>query len=626
MTLEGSAMITAFSPKRPGAALALFPPLLLLALAGCSFMRTPFIAEQLNRTTPPSQSVPATPLPERMGLLVRGRVADAYLDRDRVAGYMAAVGAAPDALIASVRCLEQAAGSDPGGCYTRFVRRASGLPPIPGGTASTPLWGLPAPLSGSLPGLTTPAAAAEIDAQRFLGNLLDAGAALAALETLVGRGPFTDADIASGIQNGMKLAADYVKARKWGRDMARRSNALVVSGGAANGAFGAGVVWRLLEVLEACRGAANGGCGDARIDLAVGTSTGALIGLVVDSFFVQGRESAARDLLLQSYTCSVESDLYCVNDTWDWNLVRNVRGLVRFDGVRSRIESQVAPETWSNGTELVAVSVDFESGNIFAESDQDPADRGPPARRVEAVLASIVEPVLADPVDGFTTEAGKRPGTFLDGGVRSGLPLLEAVRRGAERVLVIANSGVDPEPRPRPKHAFEILMRTVDLLSTQPKVGELGEAELSAVVRRLGEYNVCLQRLGPPPVTSAVTAFCERRPPAVPIVAAVPWGGPPYAPQVATSWRTAWFFRPEEQLATAQGYAFKPEVMRPLFLTGVRTFQRRCKEILGLYEVRGSIADAACAEPQDQVVTRAESRFRAIGECTTGKPAMRSCD
>ena len=266
-------MTTACSPRRPRAALALFPLLLLLATAGCGFMRTPFIAEQLNRTTPPSLSVPATPLPERMGLLVRGRVADAYLDRDRVAGYMAAVGAAPDTLIALVRCLETAAGSDPGGCYTRFVRRASGLPPVPGGTATTattPLWGLPAPLSGSLPGLTTSAAAAEIDAQRFLGNLLGAGAAMAALETLVGRGPFTDADIAGGIQNGTKLAADYVKARKWGRDMARRSNALVVSGGAANGAFGAGVVWRLLEVLETCRGSANGGCGDARIDLAVG--------------------------------------------------------------------------------------------------------------------------------------------------------------------------------------------------------------------------------------------------------------------------------------------------------------------------------------------------------------------
>ena len=606
-----------------GRRLALAGLALLLAGGSCRYLRTPFLVEQLNRTRPPGAAARPVTLDERVASLVDSSLSDAYVDPQRVAGWMASLAASPDRLWQLVRCLAAAGGSDPGACYRSFVLDASGM------TAGAP-WGLPPPAApADLADLAGPIAGLELDAERFLANLLEAGSALAALEALRGRGLLPQADFRAGLEKGAGTAAAYVKARRWRRDMTRHSNALVVGGGAANGAFGAGVVWRLLDILRSCRSSPSpAGCADARIDLAVGTSTGALIGLAVDKFFTAGQEQAAMEVLLQSYTCSVESDLYCVNDTWDWKLVDDVRGLVRFDGIRSRIESQVTPEVWANGLELVTLSVDFETGRLFAESDQDPADQGPPERRVEAVLASIVEPVLADPVDGLAAPGGRKPGTFLDGGVRSGLPLLQAAQRGAERVLVIANSGMDPDPQQRPRHAFEILARTIDLLVAQPMVGEVGQAELAAVVRRLREHNVCMERLAPVPALAPLGAspFCERRP-AGPVLykPAAPWGGPPYTSQVASSWRTTWVFRPDKDIPTAEGYAFRPEVMRQLFLEGVRSFQARCAEILGLYAVGGETAASACLEPEEAVLGRAQSGFRPLEQCSEGKATLRSC-
>jgi predicted acylesterase/phospholipase RssA len=76
-----------------------------------------------------------------------------------------------------------------------------------------------------------------------------------------------------------------------------------MSGGAANGAFTAGLIWRLLGVLKDCRGKpAPEGCGSARVDLVAGTSTGALIGTLIDLFHTPGQEDRARELLVNNYT------------------------------------------------------------------------------------------------------------------------------------------------------------------------------------------------------------------------------------------------------------------------------------------------------------------------------------
>ena len=602
---------------------------LSLVMAAC-FARTDYVLKTLNKPSDkPNVEVNPPPTPERIARLTRGPLVDSYLDPKTVARWMSAMGSAPEVLIAQTNCLAQRAGGDNATCYDAFITSA----------VKAPVWGMPAAPS-AIDANAPPVA--EVDAARFLANTMSIASSLAMLQQAMGK-PLTEEELRTGIREGAESAAQYISARKWHRQLKRPSTAIVMSGGAANGAFSAGAVWRLLGILQECRGKpAPEGCADARIDLVAGTSTGALIGTLVDLFHTPGQESAARELLVSNYTCSVESDLYCVNSTWVWNLADDVRGLVRFDGIDKKLRAIVSPGLMNNGTELVSVSVDYNSGDVFGVSDQDPEDlpSGQAERTegfIQGIMASIVEPVLAEPVDWAPSKTGQIKGTFVDGGVRSGLPLLQAMQRGAERVLLISTGKLDAEPKPPPEHAFSILMRTLDLFVAQPRVGEVQQAEMSAVARRYAEFNVCQDRLASLPA-AAVGDFCRRKGPAFeapeqpapgevrPSAQSNMWMGPARFDEVASSWRTAWMFRPEEKLDTASGYAFTPVVMRPLFLHGVRNFHRRCPELLRLFDIRGTIAWSACSEPMEAVEKEAERAFVPIEQCTQNKPEQRTCE
>ncbi|HVG59528.1 MAG TPA: patatin-like phospholipase family protein [Hyalangium sp.] len=606
--------------------LCLWVPLALLTQS--CFARTDYVLKMLNKPSDEKpEEVHRPPPSERVARLTRSQLVDAYLDPKNVTRWMSSLGSTPDVLIAHTTCLAQTAGGDNSECYKAFMASA----------VRAPLWGVPtAPSSVNL----EDPAPEEIDAARFLANALSIGPSLVVLQQALGR-EITEEELRTGIQLGAEYAAQYIHARRWHRTLRRPTNALVMSGGAANGAFTAGVIWRLLGVLHQCRGKAGPqGCGDARIDLVAGTSTGALIGTLVDLFHTPGHAEKARNLLVQNYTCSVESDLYCVNSTWIWNLADDVTGLVRFDGIDRKLRQAVIPEMMDNGTELVSVSVDYNSGDVFGISDQDPTDLPPGvADRTEGLIqgitASIVEPFLAEPVKAVPAKGGTTQGTFLDGGVRSGLPLLQAVQRGAERVLVISTGGIDasPSPESKSKNAFGILMRTLDLFVAQPRVGEVQQAEMMAVTRRFAEYNVCMSRLEGISATDA-KPYCSRsgrgfEPPAEAQLRAVSqtslWMGPARFEEVASSWRTARMYRPDG-LETASGYAFTPKVMRPLFLHGVETFQQRCQELLKLFSITGTIARGQCDRAPEEVKAEAEQAFGpTIEQCTQDKPEQRKC-
>jgi predicted acylesterase/phospholipase RssA len=605
-------------------------PLSLLIVA--CFARTDYLLKTLNKPDDKKEGGEVSPAPttERIARLTRGPLVDAYLDPPTVAKWMSAMGSAPEVLLAHTNCLAQRAGGDNNTCYSDFVATA----------VQAPAWGVPdAP--DTIDSKSPPAA--EVDAARFLANAMSIGPSLAMLQQAIGR-PLTEEELRTGIKEGAESAAQYVTTRKWHRKLKRPSTAIVMSGGSANGAFSAGAIWRLLGILEQCRGKpeSEGGCGDARIDLVAGTSTGTLIGTLVDLFHSPGQERLARELLVSNYTCSVESDLYCVNSTWVWNLADDVRGLVRFDGIDKKLRDIVSPAMLNNPTELVAVSVDYNSGDVYGVSDQDPEDLPTnPSQRTEgliqSIMASIVEPVLAEPVDWVPSKAGQTKGTFVDGGVRSGLPLLQAMQRGAERVLLISTGNLDAEPKVPPEHAFSILMRTLDLFVAQPRVGEVQQAEMAAIARRYAEFNVCQDRLVGIP-NDVVSDFCRRRgagferPPeqipgeVKPQAQSNMWIGPARFDEVASSWRTSWMYRTEEKLETASGYAFSPAVMRPLFLHGVRHFHGRCPEMLRLFDIRGKIARDACAEPLEAVENLAKQAFAPIEQCTENKPEQRKCE
>ncbi len=606
----------------------LTPLLMFLAAtaSGCSFLRTDTLLDTLNAPASPKPAdLPVrVPAVERVAGLTRAQLTDSYVDPARAGAWMEALGASPEAVLDMTACIVQRAGQDTASCYendarTGYVDR----------TVRASAWGVPLPAQSF--SVAAPAEE-EVDAQRFLANAMGIGPSLAALQQSL-EVPLTREVLAQGIQRGAASAAAYVRARSWRRDLQRPSNAVVLSGGGANGAFSAGVIWRLLGILEQCRGKpAPEGCGDARIDLAAGTSTGALISTLVDLFHTPGQEAKARQQLLGNYTCTVESDLYCVNSTWLWNLADDTRGLVKFDGIYSKLEQFIQPEQLHNGTELVAVSVDFQTGDVFSVSDQDPADFKPGASDMlrkggmaNAIVASIAEPVLSNPVGKLPSAAGDRTGTYYDGGVRSGLPLLQAVQRGAERVLVISTGGVNPSPSVDPKNAVSVLMRTLDLFVAQPRVGEVQQAELLAVTRRLGEYNVCTLR-------GATEDFCRRKgpgfqPPALagPGAGQAVWMGSARFDQVASSWRSAWMFKPEAGLATASGYSFSPEVMQPLFVAGVETLQKRCAEVLTLFDIQGTLAAKECARQGVDVADEAREALPSVAQCRADKPERRTC-
>jgi len=559
----------------------------------------------------------------RASRLVRTHLADSYFDPPSVAGWMQKAAHDPSPILSQLDCLRSKR-TQPEICYRTFDLTET-PPTAPGKTWQLP----PAPDAGADPG--SAAAQREMDVERFAGNARSIASSLLALEDVLGRA-LTDAELHAGLAGGIDEARNYVLARGWKRQVARPTTAIVMSGGAATGAFTAGFVSRLLEVLDSCHRAQDAAgkivdaCPASSVDLVVGSSTGSLVGVLVDLFHTKGQEGRARRLLIDNYTCSTERDLYCVHDEYDWKLASDLKGLVRFDGIEKKLGEAISLGTSNNKTESVAVSVDYDSGDIYAQSDQDPADATDTAGRVQAVLASIVEPVMADPVDGLPTQKGRIAGTFIDGGVRSGLPMREAVHRGAERTLVIATGSIDAAPNAHAESALPLLLRTIDLATDQSIVGEVQESELGVVARRLVEYKVCKTRLGPGAKTPSALAdaerFCRRSalfPPgdAHAEVAATTYIGPQLFDEVAKTWKSEWVYRPENSGPPAVGYSFDPRLMRELFKQGVKTFQLRCDETLSLFGVPAAVRDSvdACKLAGADAAARAEKTFRPIDQC-----------
>jgi predicted acylesterase/phospholipase RssA len=574
--------------------------------AACGGLKMGAAIEHLNENLAPSGPPPRRPtLDERVEELVARQWVDAYYRPATLRTWFEAAARDPSPLVDLTRCLESSARgeADAAACHRKFSAPGDG---------ATARWALPATAPA-----TAEAEQIEIDAERFLANGRALGASLVEFQKSLGSAPL---DLGPGIARGARRAANYVGARRWQRG-ARPATALVIGGGSANGAFAAGFVFRLMEVLSACRRAPSGGCPNARVDLVVGTSTGTLIGALTDLYFTPGRERAAMDLLLESYTCSVEADLYCVPDEYVWKLADDARGVVRFSGVAEKLGRFITPEVENNSLELVGVTVDLGRGAVLGVSDQDPADAMVGCGRRDALLASIVLPVMSEPVNELTLRSGTRRGPFVDGGVASLVPMLEAVQRGAERVVVLSNYPFAPEPASAPRHAFDVLTRTLTLGIVFPGATEPARAELAVVERRMLEYHVCQERFEsfaaantPPSTPEAGESFCRRRRPEATLPRSrSAWRIAATFPEIETSFRSAWVYRPETGVETAQGYAFDPKLMRPLFLLGVATFQERCREMLELLAIDGAVALAACADPNASA--RIETEFAPLAQC-----------
>lgn len=442
--------------------------------------------------------------------------------------------------------------------------------------------------------------------------------------------------------NALRDVRDYQAHRAQRRTADHPISTWVLSGGAANGAYSAGATWWLLRSREAC-GAA---CERDRVDMLAGASTGTVIASVLKQYFDsvapvnpanQTARALALDTLEDRYLCSTNDDLYCIQDTNLYGLLLDdkavSRGLVDFRGLRTLVADYVnSAARLAKAPEQFASAVDFDSGDVLQLSSADIRGQGQLPQWHQALEASLVEPILAEPVECI----GPRRGTWLDGGVRSGLPLAAPLRRGAERAVVFINGPLNGIPQPRQPNLTAIVVRGIGLFAQQPVLSELAFAEQERVLKREGEKDRCLARLGFDAVSPAVAEELERRcsrataaPLPVPLTtpAVVPRSmlrtaslagsgtlGTPSSERIEDGYRSAWLFMPEllpagfgalsypradgaaadwSDLAAA-GYTFSPREMWNLFLVGALTAAQRCSEVS---QTLGWHLGADCADP-----------------------------
>lgn len=459
---------------------------------------------------------------------------------------------------------------------------------------------------------------------------------------------------------GLDQLREYQGRRALVRERGRSPVAWVFAGGAANGAFSAGAVWWLLNHHAMCGQA----CKDDRVDFVSGASTGTLIATVVKNYFTPTADAAERStqlkLLLDKYTCSTNRELYCVQKQSVYDLLLNPapqgRGLVRFDGLRCALQNNVGDEAHvRQKPEQFASVVRYDSGQVFHLSSIEAESRD---AWVMALEGSVVEPLLAEPRKNIGT---RFKGTFIDGGIRSGLPLLTPLRRGAERSLVFANTVLEGKPTLELANAAHIALRTIDLFTLPPIVGELALAEQEAVLRRQGEKDRCLARLG---FDSAfvpahdVELRCSQviamplaspslrgpmREPMKWLAAPIATPATPKSERIEDAYRSAWVFMPRSfpkgwaqvsrprdgqssvgwQDIGAVGYSFDPQEMWNLFALGVLTAQSRCREFSDLL---GWHLPASCESLERAEDALISSRIPFEAQCVKKDLSLVDCE
>lgn len=343
----------------------------------------------------------------------------------------------------------------------------------------------------------------------------------------------------AGVRAAMMEASEYLGARRWTPSDRAPTLGLSIKGGASTGVYSAGVVWRVLTLMQryrewkASRGETGTGIApeEARLAVTSGTSAGAIIAAVADIFhdehcqvecavdpspnrcakpackalamcggtiaLAKGQRGPeveedgpvcreyARRLTASLFTCPSQSQLYCVDSRPIWTLAGPQLGLMDFDGLRTLIERYVKADALTNQTELVLTTVDFRWGQLYVESDQDPSTvfstRNPPWTHALADLhrdisASFVLPFIAWPVKTLRLAGEDRPGLYVDGGIQSEIPINALVQRGVEHALVVGSAPPESTPVAPPTTGLGIALHYLDVSLSGVTVAEWRDA------------------------------------------------------------------------------------------------------------------------------------------------------
>lgn len=478
-------------------------------------------------------------------------------------------------------------------------------------------------------------AAYHLDRIRFTAGLERAVRQIAELyeERLVDRDT-----IRQGFELGLGEVEAYLRARHWTRRLERPVTGIVVKGGASTGFYSAGVTWVALNLIDHCLRDAK--CrkysGDPRLNLLSGTSTGATVVAVVDLFNtewdavpegkVAPSPSRALQLLATWYTHLGSGDLYCVRNRLVTDLIVKQQGLVEFNGARSLLRQHLNDRTKNNMSELILNAVDFQSGRLLSISDQDPSMVRTSTDVVAAVEASFVLPFIAKPVPRLIVHGHMVPGTYLDGGIRSEIPLMPLARRGAERALVVSSSSSITGGSKPLQNAAEIAARYIDVSTGGIMESELSHARRVAEIVRNDEIDTCMQDAALNAIFSSQelhkrAPFCQGRWSKV-CVASEEGEDSVQGGKSHALWQVMGIFRDEWETDAVSGYDFDPAKVTPLFFAGMDAARLRCKELarfLGVVAGAGKAADAKlaawCSELPTYLPERSSDEGKEVQSC-----------
>jgi predicted acylesterase/phospholipase RssA len=454
-------------------------------------------------------------------------------------------------------------------------------------------------------------------------------------------GLIDEASLDAGARVGFERVTRYMNNRRFHRDASRPNIGIVLSGGASNGMFSAGAAWELLSVIDGCLSAPSMCNTDPRFRLISGTSAGAMVAVVVDMFnaawedangkLILNRPGAGQSVLkklTQWFTCLPAQQLYCVQSDSSLSILSNRVGLVDFDGARWLLSKDVTNAVLTDASELLLNTVDFQSGALLAQSDQNPADTAGVCDVVKHALSSIPEPFVANPIRDAADGGALPYGFYIDGGVRSVVPMIPLIRHGADKVLVVSSSPSVVEGATPPQQAIDVLQRFIDVT-----VGGNGEEGIDlgtafAEVQAAREQQVCSSRC-----VSKVGDhdFCKKFCTGAFQHACDGTGAPREPPEFPT----AGIYRSEARTPPAAGYAFNPRESLPLFLAGIAAVRERCAELASFLSIPTDAALPWCnaaiptsAECEDPSVQWPLPQFKYSNKEPSKNPpeTVRSCD
>jgi predicted acylesterase/phospholipase RssA len=466
---------------------------------------------------------------------------------------------------------------------------------------------------------------AFVDGVRFKQALSRAATRIAALRI---EGLVDDVAIDNGAAAGFQRTASYLQNRRWTRQEDHKTAGIAIQGGAATGIFSAGVVWVVLQLIDGWRtkmeqsGGGSASSPDIDFHLVSGTSTGAMVSVAVDRFSAaktqQGRQREIRNVA-KWFTCYSFTDLMCAQSTGITALVggdsKVLQGVLVFDGIQKLLTNCVKPWMFTDPAELILNTTEFRSGRIFALSDQN--ELSTIDNVAQAAVASAQLPVIGQPVTGApanhlpfdvpydSRDPARTQPAFLDGGIRSELPILPLVRRGVERVLAVGSGPSLIDETKRMGNSLDVFSRFVDLDTGAVKETEIQYAQRLAESMRLAEIDACMNALAP---EGPLVAICDGRVEKTPNPFCSRWNichgdfanactylpGKDYAAvrdqeikhsmavQLEPFWSMTSIFIDKSSVDGLPGYDFSPGALRRLFRAGAEAARVRCIDLATL--------------------------------------------